>query len=198
MAPNRVVKVGGSLFDFDELPRALAAWLALESPARNVLLAGGGDFAEAVREADRRFGLDDATAHGMCITAMSVTAELLAALIPDCRLVSRIEEITSGDKETRVFDPGPHWPDEERRQAGEKLPQSWRVTSDSIAARLAEVIHADELVLLKSADPPEGAALEALARAGYVDAYFPRAAAPVQKVRMINLRATATACEAGP
>jgi aspartokinase-like uncharacterized kinase len=66
----------------------------------------------------------------------------------------------------------------------EPLPASWDVTSDSIAARAA-VLSGAELVLLKSCLPPEsqsatGWSLEAAAAAGYVDQYFPRAAAGLQ------------------
>jgi aspartokinase-like uncharacterized kinase len=185
--PCRVVKVGGSLFDYGDLPRALDNFLNTQAPARNILLAGGGDWAEALRAADRRFGLGEATAHWLCIDTMSVTARLLAALAPSYRLGSHIEEAASGS-ESLVFDPGPHWRDEEPRQLGEPLPQSWRVTSDSIAARLAEIVGAGELVLLKSSEAPAGS-LEDLANAGYVDGYFPRAARSIQNVRFVNLRA---------
>ena len=60
-------------------------------------------------------------------------------------------------------------------------------TSDSIAARLAEVLGADEVVLLKSQDPPSQASLAELAASGYVDAWFPEAAAGLS-VRLVNLR----------
>jgi len=66
------------------------------------------------------------------------------------------------------------------------LPADWRVTSDSIAAWLAERLQADELVLLKSR-LPQASDLSAAVREGYVDPYFPTAARG-RTVRCVNLR----------
>jgi aspartokinase-like uncharacterized kinase len=186
MNSRRVVKVGGSLFDYEQLPAKLTSFLSSLPPAPTILLAGGGDWAEALREADRRFHLGEAAAHRLCIDAMSVTARLLATLI-EAPLVSRLEEVSSVN-ERAVFDAGPHWRREEPSAPGEALPASWRATSDSIAARLAELCGADELILLKSADPPASSSLAELAKLGYVDEFFPFAARTIASVRYLNLR----------
>ena len=52
--PIRVVKIGGSLFQFPALVQNLRSWLASQPRALNVLLAGGGRFADAVRDLDQR------------------------------------------------------------------------------------------------------------------------------------------------
>ena len=66
------------------------------------------------------------------------------------------------------------------------LPHSWNVTSDSVAARLAEILDAD-LVLLKSMAPPSNS-IRDWASAGYVDPFFPtiieRAKLNVQAVNL--------------
>ncbi|MCA9240540.1 MAG: hypothetical protein KDA37_10085, partial [Planctomycetales bacterium] len=64
----------------------------------------------------------------------------------------------------------------------------WQVTSDSIAARVAEVLDA-ELVLLKAAPPPDGRRqdLDWLADAGYVDRWFPRASLGLRSVSFQTL-----------
>ena len=77
--------------------------------------------------------------------------------------------------------------EEDPRYAVGPLPESWDVTSDSIAARLAEIIAADELVLLKSAPAAPGL-LHEIAAAGYVDNFFPQAAEGLMRVRFANLR----------
>ena len=67
--------------------------------------------------------------------------------------------------------------------------QSWDVTSDSIAARIADLLGSDELVLLKSSLPePQVATLDEAAAAGFVDRCFPCYAAKLPLVRLVNLR----------
>jgi aspartokinase-like uncharacterized kinase len=86
---------------------------------------------------------------------------------------------------------------EEPHLPGRSLPSSWDVTSDSIAARLAIVTGADELVLLKSVPPPDSdlqppSSLRQLAASGYVDRFFPELAAQVPRIRLVDLRGTAS------
>ncbi len=62
------------------------------------------------------------------------------------------------------------------------------VTSDSIAARLAHALRADELVLLKSRLPQPPCTAATAALAGYVDDYFPQAISVACRVRYVNFR----------
>lgn len=186
----RVVKVGGSLLDWPGLPAALRSWLAEQTPAVNVLLAGGGKLADAIRQADAAFGLGEEAAHWLCIDALGVTTKLLAAALDrNDSLVATLDALRQPDCEKLViFDPRDFLLlDEATTLPGDVLPHAWSVTSDSIAARLAQVLAADELVLLKSADPPMGATLADLAASGYVDGYFP-AVGFLGRVRAVNLR----------
>lgn len=182
----RVVKVGGSLFDFPHLAPALRTWLATQPLARNVLIAGGGKLANAIREADGRFSLGEETSHWLCIEILRVTARLLAGVLPETRLISVSAQLEAKLAEadaakTVVFCP------EDFMRKDRSLPRAWSVTTDSIAARLAEVIQADELVLLKSSAPPD----DPDEMRGYVDEYFPIAARNVKKIRFVNLQAYA-------
>ena len=69
------------------------------------------------------------------------------------------------------------------------LPHSWRVTSDSIAARAAVVFRAERLILLKSTDVPPGTPWGEAAARGWVDAHFPRVAATLAcPVEVLNFR----------
>ncbi|MBC8871918.1 MAG: uridylate kinase [Planctomycetes bacterium] len=190
--PVRVVKVGGSLFDFPELAPALRVWLSAQSNARNVLLAGGGAFADVIRGADQRFTLGEETSHWLCIEALRVTARLLAAIVPETRLITTLSQLRTALAEENDAGPIVYCPESFMREAepaldAPPLPHAWSVTTDSIAARLAETIEADELVLLKSSDSP--ANIEDTGR--YVDEYFPTAARNVRKVRFVNLKASA-------
>jgi aspartokinase-like uncharacterized kinase len=187
----RFVKVGGSLLNWLDLPRRLERWLAAQPAALQILLCGGGTFTNSIRQADSVFDLGEEASHWLCIDALGVSAGLLAALLPRARRVSTLAELQSAISSSQpgllVFDPREFLELHEPHYPGTLLPHAWQTTSDSIAARLAETIAADELVLLKSAEPP-AADHDALAAAGYVDAHFPSAACRLSQVRFVNLR----------
>jgi 5-(aminomethyl)-3-furanmethanol phosphate kinase len=172
-----VVKVGGSL-GRDAL-RALCSTLG-ELGERHPLLVvpGGAGFADAVREADRRFALGAATAHRMAILGMEQFGWLLSELIPGAERRADVDAADAG--RTSVLLPAGLPLDE--------LPASWKVTSDSIAAWVAGRAGAERLVLVKEVDglfpgwPPRGEPLPRLTvaelaalRPGGVDAHLPTA-----------------------
>jgi 5-(aminomethyl)-3-furanmethanol phosphate kinase len=170
-----VVKVGGSLGD-DAL-RPLCDKLG-ELGERHPLLVvpGGAGFADAVREADRRFGLRAATSHHMAILGMEQFGWLLSELIPGAERRTDLTRAAAG--RTTVVLPA--------ALPLDGLPASWDVTSDSIAAWVADRTGAGRLVLVKTVDglfadwPPSGeplarltvAELAALRPAG-VDQHLP-------------------------
>ena len=190
----RVIKVGGSLLDWNHLPIALGRWLDAQSPACNVLIAGGGALADVIRQADSIHALGEQKSHELCVELLGVTARLLEVL-----LAGRSPRTTFFDLQLQraakrlpdccVLDPKDFLLHVEPTNPLSLLPHSWDVTSDSIAALVACSLEADELVLLKSGDCPAERSPEALAAAGYVDRYFPTAVAPFTgAVRMLNLR----------
>src|SRR5581483_9101616 len=128
--------------------------------------------ANVVRKADRDFGLGEEVSHWLCVDAMSINARVLAGAMPRRTLVSGYADLKADTARMRpnvvIFDPGEFLAEHESRLPGRPLPHDWTVTSDSIAARVAEILAADELMLLKSSDPP-AATLNDLAAAGYVD-----------------------------
>lgn len=196
MIQRRVIKLGGSLLDFDGLVPRLRAWLAAQPPMPSVMLVGGGRLADAIRDAFARHPLDEEAAHWLCIRLLDVTAELMAELLPEAMLLRDFDELLAEGDSPRlvVFEPERFLREEaslaERYCAGKisPLPHCWDVTSDSIAARLAIFLHAGELVLLKSNLPDKAATLAQAADAGYVDRHFPAAAANLPQVRCANLR----------
>ena len=68
----------------------------------------------------------------------------------------------------------PVWLPSRMALADPDLPQSWDVTSDSLAAWLARRLEARRLVLVKSVAAPAPLTAEALAARGLVDPLFPR------------------------
>jgi len=185
--PTRIVKVGGSLLEFDQLAKSLTSWLAKQPPAVNVLLAGGGQLADVVRDWDNRFAIGELHSHQLCIKQMGITSQLLTALLGQFQRITHWDQLPDSTK-TVIFDPEPFLSDLEPTLPGTRLPATWETTSDSIAARLAEVLGAAELVLLKSATLPPNQTHQMASNSGYVDAHFPQAAAQIPHVRCVNLR----------
>jgi aspartokinase-like uncharacterized kinase len=187
----RVVKVGGSLLGWPPLPKALRDWLDRQSPAVNVLICGGGQIVDVIRKAAADFSLDEEAAHWLCIDALFVNARLLHEILSETAFSDRFDDFdfTAVEKNRVViFDPREFLRQREAERPGCVLPHTWGATSDSIAARVAEVLQADELVLLKSATAPANATVADLAACGYVDSHFPRAARDLAQVQMVNLR----------
>jgi dihydroneopterin aldolase len=163
-----VVKLGGSLAEAE----GLRGWLAALEAGRGraVAVPGGGAFADAVRAAQRRHGFSDRAAHGMALLAMEqyalMLADLAAALVP-CRTVAEIRAALAAGAV-------PVWLPATMALADAAIPESWDVTSDSLAAWLARRLEAKRLVLVKSVAAPAPLDAAALAGRGLVDAAFPR------------------------
>jgi aspartokinase-like uncharacterized kinase len=128
---------------------------------------------------------DDATDHWSCIAIMNALALTFASSVPAKCITS--PDMLAETNACYIFAPEAWLRDREPQLPGTRLPESWDVTSDSIAARLAICTGADELVLLKSADPPSRD-LQELADAGYVDKFLPKLADELPPWRMVNLR----------
>jgi aspartokinase-like uncharacterized kinase len=193
-SPVSVVKVGGSLFDWPELPARLTTFLSarvLESrQEQTVLIAGGGAAADFVRLVDRVHGVGDERAHRLALHSLDLSAHLLAALLPaQCIVVDSLAALAGAwcDQTIPVLAPR-RFMTEIDRQGADALPESWDVTSDAIAARVAAHLRADCLVLLKSAPFPPNATRGDAARLGLVDPMFPRAAEGLSRVEYVNLR----------
>jgi probable H4MPT-linked C1 transfer pathway protein len=158
-----VVKLGGGVLPYTDLfDAALAAIAAAARERRLVVVPGGGPFADAVRQVDRRLRLSHDAAHWMAVLGMDQHAHLIAARLGSGAVVTDMRGIVAaaGAGLVPVLAPS-RW----LREA-DPLPHAWDVTSDSIAAWVAGAVGARRLVLIK---PPnaEGSDL--------VDGYFSRA-----------------------
>jgi probable H4MPT-linked C1 transfer pathway protein len=157
-----VVKLGGGVLahagHFETALRAIAA-ASLER--RLLVVPGGGPFAGAVREVDRRLRLPDDAAHWMAVLAMDQYAHVVAARLAGGLLVADPREMASAPGGLVPVLAPSRW----LREA-DPLPHSWEVTSDSIAAWVAGAVGARRLVLVK----PPGAV-----GGNLVDGYFSRA-----------------------
>jgi aspartokinase-like uncharacterized kinase len=141
-----VVKVGGGLSATRGALEAVGRALA-EAGRRHRLLVvpGGGPFADAVREFDRREGLSADAAHWMAILAMDQYAYVLVERIPGAVLVEDPGAIGGALPGPGVAVLAPsRW-----LRAADVLPHDWAATSDSAAAYVAGALDAERLVLIK-------------------------------------------------
>jgi aspartokinase-like uncharacterized kinase len=162
-----VVKVGGALLahakDFETV---LAMIVAAGRERRLLVVPGGGPFADAVRDVDRRLHLSAAAAHWMAVLAMDQYAHLIADRLAGGIVVVDRQAIETALEARRVPVLAPfRW----MREA-DPLPHDWCVTSDSIAAWIAGATGAKRVVLVK---PP--GARDGKPDAELVDAHFWRA-----------------------
>lgn len=193
-----VVKVGGSLFDHPRLGPGLRAYLDSLAPADVLLVPGGGDFADAVRKLDRTHGLGEEGSHWLALRAMDVAGMFLESVLVGGQPLRRVRTahhaLTFGGRcppytkaASTVLDSLAFALEDESRSG--RLPHSWDVTSDSIAARAAVVYRAERLALLKSIDVPPGTPWDVAAERGAVDRHFPTVAAELAcPVEVVNFR----------
>jgi aspartokinase-like uncharacterized kinase len=188
-----VIKVGGSLFDWPDLPRRLSEMIdarqAADHEERLVLIAGGGPAADVVRALDRIHGLGDIRAHRLALHAMDLTAMILAELLPGTVPVQSLDTLRAVWSTGSIPVLAPRLVlDEVERSGQESLPASWDVTSDTIAAWMASHIDAGRLILLKSAPLPPGTNRVEAARLGLIDPMLPIVAGALARVEYLNLR----------
>ncbi|MCJ2121975.1 uridylate kinase [Methylobacterium sp. J-077] len=163
-----ILKIGGSLEADPVRLGALLTEAAAGVHGRCVVVPGGGAFAEAVRADQIRDGFDDAEAHRRALDAMGRMADFFRSLEP--RLTHSVEP-WADTAAASVWDPAT------LRAGHPEIPESWDVTSDSLALWLATRLRAGRCVLVKSADAWADEAPALLARRGLVDAAFPAFAA---------------------
>lgn len=162
-----VLKLGGSLAESGRL-RTL---LALVSRARRpvVVVPGGGPFADAVRDMQSALGFSDEAAHDMAILAMHQMADAMIALEPRLLGAESLIGIARVWHRRRI----PVWLPASLCAGDRRIPRDWSITSDGLAARLAERLGDVELVLVKSRIVKRTASAKTLARQGIVDPVFP-------------------------
>jgi aspartokinase-like uncharacterized kinase len=199
-----VIKAGGSLFDWPDLIPTLDRFLALFRLP--VVVSGGGPAADLVRNVDKTHGLGAESAHWLAIRAMELNGRWLGGLLNGFKSQLRKEDPGHdelpydlagcrrewGAGRVPVIDAWTFCRADDRRVGA--LSHDWSVTSDSIAARVAEYFEAEDLWLLKSADGARGTTLREAALRGLIDSTVPviaerrLAAGGRLCIRILNLR----------
>jgi aspartokinase-like uncharacterized kinase len=144
-----VVKIGGSLALYPEKLRALCTKLSEISKKHKLLVVpGGGEFADVVRNLDERFSLSCGASHRMAILGMDQYGLLLSDLISDSFVVNKLEKLEKvlGLGKLPIFLPA-------NLLLGEDaLENSWDVTSDSIAVYIAKQLQIRKVLLVTDVD----------------------------------------------
>ncbi len=143
------MKVGGSLAADSTVLKALCAELSKAAEKYRVLVVpGGGEFADVVRAADASFELSSKVSHKMAVLGMDQFGLLLSHLIPNARVAFSLGVVEGLSSSRRVVILLPS----RLVFRARSLPSSWDVTSDSIAAYVAQRLCVGKLVLVTDVD----------------------------------------------
>lgn len=192
--PLQVIKIGGSLRDTASNRSALknaVRWLARQTDAMNVVIVGGGRAVDHLRRWDRQFNLTGGQVHLNAVQVMSLNAlefaraNCISTVIHNWNELTNITQNAGGNPITIVFDCLSFVRDVEPTLGGVTLASDWSCTSDSIAARITQLLGADKLTLLKSRTACNDN-LRALSYANYVDLSFPQMAADIKSVTFVD------------
>lgn len=144
-----IVKVGGSLAKNPRTLRTLCLTLNEASKTHKlVIVPGGGEFADKVREYYKKFHLSDKAGHQMAILGMDQYGYVLSNLIFEANIVRKIDEVQ------KKLDLGkiPVFLPSDLFLNRDPLENSWDVTSDSIAVYIAGQLGICKVVLLTDVD----------------------------------------------
>ncbi len=184
-APIQVIKVGGSLLDMPDLPGRITSLIDQSGHARTAMIIGGGPAADLVRQWDQHHHVGETAGHWLAVQAMQLNMHLVASVLDRCRIVKTTEQRTSAwqDGDIAMIDPVAWVADHD-----DAIPRRWTFTSDSIAAHMAWVLGAANLLLAKSTIPPGECNVANAAQMGIVDSDFEQASSNVPRIELINLR----------
>lgn len=143
-----VLKIGGSLSEYPKNLMHLCQKLSVLAERHKVLIVpGGGKFADTVRKFDKIYGFSETVAHKMAILAMDQYGLLLSDITPNSHIVHSLKEISKSAKGILpIFLPS------NLIFLKDPIEHSWEITSDSIAAYIANAVQAKKLVLVTDVD----------------------------------------------
>ncbi|MDG1512422.1 MAG: hypothetical protein P8R31_12045 [Mariniblastus sp.] len=188
--PVRVIKIGGSLLELPELTCRLEDWLTQQPPMLNFCIVGGGQPVQKIKDFART--IDSSKSHWAAIQQMDRHAISLSQTSQHWSFFDSPDSLQESLATTLNFIGMEAW----LRNTIVCLPESWDVTSDSIAVVLARYLNSKELTLLKSTLPPRDKSLTQLIDMGFVDRYFETALtsaedsqlSPLEQLKIVNFR----------
>ena len=191
----RVIKLGGSLLTMPNLKQKFQKWCRENPHPLTLIIVGGGPVVDAVREVHRANPLEEEFAHWVCIDLLQHTARIAHEILGNVDLYETMTDLQQPFSGSKVNSKNPIIAIVQvgicfaREYPNLGLPNSWDVTSDSIAAAFCEMYAAEEFVVMKSSDAlRDESDFESLADVGFVDPHFSDLAENIDQVRFVNLQ----------
>jgi hypothetical protein len=170
-----VIKIGGSFIKVDNIELLKNIIEVIEDTAfeekniKMIIVNGGGRAADLVRNFDSVSKLKAKNAHFAAISAVELNAYLISDFFKEFSFFSQNISLPN---RINIFLPLLYY------KNFDPLPNSWQVTSDTMALETAERISADKLILLKQKDTinnenTSSIRADKLSESGLIDKYFP-------------------------
>ena len=135
---KHVVKIGGSLF-----PNYAIELAEKLKNTESLIILGGGEFANLIRKYDEDINFSDETNHWTAIECMDIISKLVNDKVKSTKLAYSIDEANE------ISDKGftPIFVVSQFLKTNDPFECSWDVTSDSIAAYVADIFDAKLLIV---------------------------------------------------
>lgn len=140
-----IIKIGGSLFPENAVALCKALKIFKDSDKLNqriMLICGGGEFANKIRDYDSEMNFSDSTSHETAIMCMDIVGALLADKMEDLITVRSIGEADLICDQNKI----PVLLASTVMERLDPLEHSWRVSSDSIALFISNLVKAKLLI----------------------------------------------------
>ena len=188
-----VVKLGGSLLVLPDLADRLHSVVQHLRGQKCLMVVGGGAAADDVRRLNDCYGLTPKRAHWNAIAAMSFNTANVSRVLGCLPVISNQLEAQAAwtNHDVILVEPALFLRNQRTTLLG-LLPESWSVTSDSIAAFIALHWPSRQLLFCKSCDLLSHT-IEELCDAGLLDAWLPELLPSLHEalvqISWLNLRA---------
>ncbi len=140
-----LIKIGGSLFPEKAILLCQAIVdlnNSIRSPKKIVFICGGGMFANKIRKYNRDIHFSDTANHNSAIMCMDIVGTLLADKVSGLESVNSVEMVELILKQGKL----PLINPSALIKSHDELEHSWKVTSDSIAMYIADLLKAKLLI----------------------------------------------------
>lgn len=141
-----VVKIGGSLAQLPSLSSWLEALCVAAHHRAVAVVTGGGIFAKSFRTMEEHHALSAQQSHGLAILGTELYGAMLLRLAPTMKVVKTLPQFQKAFAQKKPA----LWQPYDMCSNNRHIPSAWEITSDSLAAYLAKILHAQCLIFIKA------------------------------------------------